>query len=91
MILKLCIFKLQLRPSTLCGLTVEEALWAITRGGAKALGLEDRGRLAPGELADFVVVDHHDWRALLYQPGSPPIAAVQIAGEREPDAWLRDR
>lgn len=67
--------------ATQCGLTLEEALWAITRGGAKALGLYDRGCLRPGERADFVVVDHRDWRALLYQPGSPPVAQVFIDGQ----------
>ena len=67
--------------ATRCGLTVEEALWGITRGGAKALGLEDRGSLRAGERADFVLIDHHDWRALLYRPANPPIAAVAIGGQ----------
>ena len=62
------------------GLTLEEALWGITRGGAKALGLDDRGCLRVGERADFVVVDHVDWRALLYHPGNPPIHGVAVAG-----------
>ena len=67
--------------ATLCGLTLEEALWAITRGGAKALGLDDRGRLTKGERADFVVVDHKDWRALLYRPADAPVHSVYIDGE----------
>jgi imidazolonepropionase len=65
---------------TQCGLSFEEALWAITRGGAAALGLHDRGRLVPQERADFVVLDHDDWRALLYRPGFAPIAQVAIGG-----------
>lgn len=65
--------------ATRCGLTLEEALWGITRGGALALGLHDRGTLAVGERADFVVVDHHDWRALFYRPGNAPIARVVVA------------
>jgi phosphatidylserine/phosphatidylglycerophosphate/cardiolipin synthase-like enzyme len=37
--------------ATRCGLSLEEALWGVTRGGAKALGLNDRGSLAVGERA----------------------------------------
>lgn len=65
--------------STRCGLTLEEALWGITRGGAMAMGLSDRGTLQVGERADFVVVGHHDWRALMYYPGNAPIERVVIA------------
>lgn len=66
--------------ATRCGLTLEEALWGATRGGAKALGLLDRGCLRPGERADFVVLEHRDWRALLYGPSAPPIADVYVGG-----------
>ena len=72
--------------ATNCGLSLEEALWGITLGGAKALGLTDRGGLVPGERADLVVVDHSDWRALLYRPGSPPIHAVMARGVRASEA-----
>lgn len=64
--------------STSCGLTLEEALWGITRGGARALGLGDRGGLSVGERADFVVLDHSDWRALFYRPGDAPIRHVFV-------------
>jgi len=67
--------------ATLCGLSFEEALWGITKGGAKALGLNDRGRLTPGERADFVVLDHADWRSLFSQPGNAPVYQVVIGGE----------
>ena len=67
--------------ATLCGLSLPEALWGITRGGAKALGLDDRGTLRPGERADLVVLAHTDWRSLLYRPANPPIKSVMIAGE----------
>jgi len=66
--------------STQCGLSVEEALWAITRGGAKALGLNDRGTLAVGERADFVVVDNADWRWLFYSVGGKNVFGVGSAG-----------
>ncbi len=65
-----------LLAATQCGLTLEEALWGITRGGAKALGLQDRGRLVPGERADMIVVDHHDYRAIFSRPGRPPVRSV---------------
>ncbi|WP_426954931.1 guanine deaminase [Muricoccus radiodurans] len=39
-------------------LTAEQGFWLATRGGAEALGLEDRiGTLAPGMEADLVVLD----------------------------------
>jgi imidazolonepropionase len=66
--------------ATQCGLSLEEALWGVTAGGALALALTDRGHLTSGERADFVVVDHADWRALLYRPGAAPIHRVVIGG-----------
>ncbi|WP_306369917.1 amidohydrolase family protein [Nocardiopsis sp. CC223A] len=38
-------------------MTVQEALHAATVGGARALGIADRGMLAPGNLADLVQWD----------------------------------
>ena len=45
---------------TLFRMTPEEALRGATVNGARALGLDDRGVLAPGKRADFVVwnIDH---------------------------------
>jgi len=53
-----------------CGLTPTEALLAATVGGARALRLDDRGRLAPGLRGDLVVhacrtVDHLPYHAAL--------------------------
>jgi imidazolonepropionase len=42
---------------TLFRLTPEEALAGVTRHAAQALGLEDRGMLAAGLRADFVLWD----------------------------------
>lgn len=50
------------------GLTPEEALWAATRGGARALGLNDRGLLAPGALADLVILDAPTHTHIAYRP-----------------------
>jgi imidazolonepropionase-like amidohydrolase len=38
------------------GLTPDQALQAATANSAALLGLEDRGTLAPGKLADFVIL-----------------------------------
>ena len=65
------------------GLSLEEAIWGITRGGAKALGLNDRGTLNVGERADFIVLEHKDWRSLLYNPAAAPIHSVFIEGQKK--------
>jgi imidazolonepropionase len=65
------------------GLSPAEALTAATLNAAWALGLTDRGRLAVGCRADFVVVDEADWRALPYQLGGTAVAEVWVAGQRE--------
>ncbi len=51
---------------TQLGLTPEEALAACTANAAHVLGLDDRGRLAPGLRADLVLLDAADWRHLAY-------------------------
>jgi imidazolonepropionase len=54
---------------TLFRLTPEEALRGMTVNGARALGLHDRGRLATGQRADFVVWPHEHPNALAYTFG----------------------
>jgi imidazolonepropionase len=56
---------------TAMGLTVEEALRAITLGGARALRREDVGTIAVGARARFAVLDAKDSRALVYAYGEP--------------------
>jgi len=64
------------------GLSLEEALWGITRGGARALALPATdATLTAGDRADFVVLSAEDWRTLFYSPGDPPIDAVVIGGQ----------
>lgn len=64
------------------GLTASEALVAGTVNAASALGLADAGRLESGLRADFLVLESHDWRELIYSLGANPVSEVWIGGER---------
>jgi imidazolonepropionase len=60
----------------LFGLTPEEALLGVTAHAARALGLSDRGRIAPGLRADLVLWDVERPGDLAYPLGFNPLAAV---------------
>ena len=62
------------------GLTPAEALTAATANAADVLGLTDRGRLAPRQRADFLVLESPDWRDIVYTMGGSPVARTFIAG-----------
>ena len=51
-------------------LTVDEAIWAATRGGALSLGLEDRGQIKTGAPADLVVLGAPAPAHIPYRPAS---------------------
>jgi imidazolonepropionase len=51
------------------GLSVGQALTAATLGGARSLGVEDRGAAAPGQLADLVLWDTEHEGAFAWEPG----------------------
>ncbi|MGH7564192.1 MAG: imidazolonepropionase [Gemmatimonadota bacterium] len=53
----------------LMGLTIDESLCAVTRGGALAVSREDLGSLAPGSAGDLAVFDVPDYRQLVYHYG----------------------
>jgi imidazolonepropionase len=50
-------------------MTVDEALWAATRGGARALRRDDVGHLGLGARSDVVVLDAPRAAHLAYRPG----------------------
>lgn len=61
--------------------TVEQAVWAATAGGARALRRTDVGHLTPGARADFSILDAPSCRYLAYRPGVQQIAQVYVGGE----------
>jgi imidazolonepropionase len=65
----------------LFGLTPEEALLGVTANAARALGLQDRGRIAPGLRADLCLWDAERPGDLAYPLGFNPLAAVIRNGE----------
>ena len=65
---------------TLFRMTPEEALRGVTAHGARALGLHDRGTLAPGQRADFVAWDLAHPNELAYWFGHNPCRRRIVAG-----------
>jgi len=64
----------------LLGLTPEEALAGVTRNGATALGLGDRGTIAPGMRADLAVWDVSHPAEIVYWVGMDLCSAVWVGG-----------
>ena len=61
-------------------MTIDEAIWAATAGGAAALRRDDIGRLVPGARADLVLLDTANPIDFVYRPGVPLVAATIVAG-----------
>ena len=66
---------------TLFRLTPQEAFAGVTRNAARALGLRDRGVLAPGLRADFVQWDAGTPAELCYALGSNPRRVTVFQGQ----------
>jgi imidazolonepropionase len=62
-------------------MTVEEAVWAATAGGARALRRDDVGVIRPGARADLHVLDAPSITHLAYRPGVPLTYSVWRRGE----------
>ncbi|MBC2838666.1 imidazolonepropionase [Robiginitalea sp. SC105] len=65
--------------------THAEVFAGITFRAAIALGLDDRGILAPGMLADFVLFDTDHYNEILYHQGRLRPSSVWKKGRRLPD------
>lgn len=65
---------------TLFRLTPEEALRGTTANAARALGLNDRGQIAPGLLADLAIWDTDHPADLSYRIGATPLHARIFGG-----------
>jgi imidazolonepropionase len=63
-------------------MTTQEAVWAATAGGARALRRGDVGHLGVGARADLVMLDAPSHAYLAYRPGVPLVAAVWRAGQQ---------
>jgi imidazolonepropionase len=63
------------------GLTVDQALWAATRGGALSLDLEDRGLVSSGSMADLVVVDAPTPAHIPYRPATNLVVGTIQRGQ----------
>jgi len=60
-------------------MSVDEALWAATLGGARALRREDVGRLGVGARADLLILDAPRAAHLAYRPGGAVVGRVMRA------------
>ena len=65
---------------TLFRMTPEEALRGVTANAARALGLADRGRIAPGQRADLCVWDVAHPAELSYRIGSNALHSRYFGG-----------
>jgi len=63
-------------------MTTQEAVWAATAGGARALRRGDVGHLGVGARGDLVMLDAPSHAYLAYRPGVPLVSAVWRAGAR---------
>jgi imidazolonepropionase len=64
-------------------LTTQEAVWAASAGGARALRRTDVGYLGVGARADLMLLDGPSHTYLAYRPGVPLVRAVWRSGHRE--------
>ncbi|MFD8492824.1 imidazolonepropionase [Amycolatopsis sp. NPDC059657] len=63
-------------------MTIDEAVWSATAGGAEALRREDVGVLSVGARADFQVLEAPSVTHLAYRPGVPLTRNVWRRGQR---------
>jgi imidazolonepropionase len=61
-------------------MTIDEAIWAATAGGASALRRDDIGTLRPGARADLIILDAPNPIDFVYRPGVPIVSTTIIGG-----------
>jgi imidazolonepropionase len=61
-------------------MSTDEALYAATAGGARALRRTDVGRLSVGARADAVILSAPSYLHIVYRPGMPLVAATIVGG-----------
>jgi imidazolonepropionase len=59
-------------------MTPEEALWAATLGGARALRRTDIGTVVVGARADLTALDAPSHLHLAYRPGVPIARVIEL-------------
>ncbi len=62
-------------------MTIDEAIWAATAGGAAALRRYDIGHITPGARADLIVLNTAQPIDFVYRPGVPLISTTIVEGE----------
>ena len=60
-------------------MSVDEALWSATKGGALALRRDDVGHLGVGACANFAILDAPRAAHLAYRPGAQLVASTHRA------------
>jgi imidazolonepropionase len=60
-------------------MSVDEALWSATKGGALALRRDDVGHLGVGACANFAILDAPRAAHLAYRPGAQLVASTHCA------------
>ncbi len=63
------------------GLTLDQALWSATRGGALAVEEPNKGRLRPGDWGDLLVLESDSYRHLAYRPDRNLVKSVVKQGD----------
>ena len=61
-------------------MTIDEAVWSATAGGAAALRRDDIGTLAPGRCGDLIILNTANPIDFVYRPGVPLVATTIING-----------
>ena len=61
-------------------MTIDEAVWSATAGGAAALRRDDIGTLAAGRRADVIILNTANPIDFVYRPGVPLVANTLIGG-----------